>query len=187
MGMFSYVGKYFSTLGRAVAGAMGAEFARGGARIARDAYTQVRTRTCPRCFEHSLSFDHAASLYKCARTDICGFAGSKDAVKRLEEQPLHIAPIVFAIAKGESVDLGGQYYSCKRFSWVIWGCSLLVVVYGFWWAFEGSLFFSVWSFLIGVALAINAIKLAYRAQRLRGAFTERPSAFLHEPRMWFVC
>lgn len=171
-------------LGRSAKGALGGEFITAGSALGRSVKDSINARGCPRCFERSLfSID---GRWTCVRSDICGWHGSDEDVQMLREATCNISPLVFAVAKGNRVNVSRDAKQNCFFSWLLWLITALILVYSVYATQAISMFMGCWIALVGVMLGINAVRFSYRAQYLLGRFRGEPIEFLKEPRLWFV-
>lgn len=175
----------FGSVGSAAKGALGGEFIAGGASLASNAKYALKARTCPRCFERSL-FEQEDSTFACVRNDICGWRGTVDDVHVLEAMENNIHPMVYAVAKGMQVDAGKTFRTNKFFSWLLWLVVLGMLLYALYMSIIGSVFLAAWVVAVAFLFSLHAIRFAYRAQFIKGAFSQPPKEFLLYPRQWFV-
>lgn len=174
---------YVSALSGACKGALGAEFVRAGRGMVGAAGQRLRLRTCPRCFEPTLQ--KVDGGYQCIAHDICGLQASEQEVAALSNFNTSIHPVVYAIAKGQNFDVTGQQRASLRLSWVAWVLLMLLVAYALSWLLDGDIFFGTWVGFVAAWVWLFAVRLAYRAQYLSGAFSGSPKEFFKSPGAWF--
>lgn len=176
---------YLSTVVRAGKSALGGEFVAASGAIIRGAKAGVMTRSCPRCYEHSL-VRAEGGLYCCVRGDICGWCGGEDDLKQALAWEVNVHPLVYAAAKGRQVEIVKELDRNTMFSWIFWLVAFAVCLYAVYWFAVGRWPFAVWILAVMFWVCLQAIRFSYRAQYLRGLFTQSPWLFLRRPRLWFV-
>lgn len=178
--------RYFSVLGRAAGGALGGEFVTAGKAVLHGTQQQLKSKTCPRCFEKSV-LQQDDGLLHCSRTDICGWSGTEAQLKSLEGERGNIHPYVYALAKGGQLPSASKAGSVNSFfSWALWGLAVLIFSYALSWLIDGRFFYAGWVALVSLLVSIYAVQFAYRAQVLKGRFSGSPAGFLKRADLWFV-
>lgn len=179
-------GRYFAVVGRAAKGALGGEFLLAGRAVVHNTKTQLKSKTCPRCYEKSV-LQGGDGLLHCNRKDICGWSGSEAQLKSLESERGNIHPFVYSLAKG------GEPLSASKaggvnsfFSWALWVFAVLIFTYALSWVIDGRFLYAVWVWLVSFLLSVYAVQFAYRAQVLKGRFKGAPFGFIKRPDLWFV-
>lgn len=182
------VGWYFGAVGRGAKGAVGTESFRqvGGmlesaVQTAREA---LRYQQCPRCREQSLV--EAGGKYQCVRGDVCGFqADSASDVEAFRKSMEGVDSRILALSKGHPGGFRERRHGALLLSRLFWVVSVLLLIYGLSWVFDGRVVYALWVILVSVFAMLQAVKYAYAVHRL--SFTDKltPMEFLFRPSLWF--